>query len=541
MTHPSRRWFSRAVFAALLVGTAVARGDAPAAAGLSLQVRGPGDGAAVARAITDELGVAATLIDGAAACPAPCVTVAVDVDHRATITVALPTGVQARSIELPAGTAAATDVVALVVGNLVRDQAGELLAELVLPPAPVVVAAAVAPPAPSPAPPPAPAPAPASRPVAVEGPRPTRYGVGLIPPLAYDVAGDRAGGVAIDVLVGGRRRLHAFNLAGVASVVREDVVGTQLGGVATLAGTVRGAQVAGALAAAHAVDGTQAGGALALVDRLDGVQAGGALAIAGGDVRGTQVGGALAIAGGDVRGTQLGGALAIVAGDVRGTQVGGAVAVASGAVDTQLAGAVSVARRVRGLQVAGALNVAGRVDGVQVAVINVAGGGDGVSIGLLNLVRGGRTELEATVDQDAVSTVVLRHGSRRWHNVYGAGARVDGALFEHGVGDDEVWMYGLGMGPSWQRGATTLDVEAMAWHVVYGGSWGDQLDLLNQLRVVVGHRLGTVGLVGGVAVNVYVTNDPARERLNTRMTTPPTVDGGVRASVWPTAFVGLRL
>ena len=228
--------------------------------------------------------------------------------------------------------------------------------------------------------------------------------------------------------------------------------------------------------------------------------------------------------------------------DVRGAQVGGALAIAGGTVDTQIAGAVAVAGRVRGLQVAGAVNVARRVDGVQVGVVNVAGGGDGVSIGLINVVRGGRTEVEATVDQHAIGTVVLRHGSRRWHNVYGVGGHLDDGLTDRTVDDADVWMYGAGMGPSWQRGATTIDVEAMAWHVVYGGDFGSELDLLNQLRLVIGRRVGPAAVVAGAAVNVYVTSDPTRDRIDARrLMTTPTDDGRVRVQIWPTAFVGLRL
>jgi len=531
--------------AVLLATAPAAHGDdAPATSAptvatdvLRVRVHGALDGAAIASAIGMELGVATTLVDRDAACTAPCVAITVDERARASIAVVLTTTTQQRAIELPANAAAAAEVVALVVGNLARDEAGALLAELARPasdpeataslaPAPVFAATLgeAVPDAPVLAPPirrarPAPAPVRAA-------PRATRFGLGLVPVLGIDVSGPRGtGGVAIDVVLGGRRRLAAFNVAGVGSIVTEDLVGTQIAGAFATAGRVEGGQAAGALAVAGPVHGVQIAGALAIATEVRGAQIGGALALTTGDAS-AQIGGALAIAGGDVD-----------------TQVAGAVNVAGKRVlGVQVAGALNLAGEVRGTQIAGAVNIARRVDGVQVGVVNIAGGGDGVSIGLLNLVRGGRTELEATLDNRAVGTLVLRHGSRRWHNVYGVGGHADSSLVDREVSDRDVWMYGLGMGPSWKRGAATVDVEAMAWHVVYGGDFTSELDLLNQLRVVVGYPIGPATVVVGAALNVYVTSDQTRDGLTAkRMTTPALDDRDLHVQIWPTGFVGLRL
>ncbi|MBZ0234203.1 MAG: hypothetical protein K8M05_17875, partial [Deltaproteobacteria bacterium] len=225
-------------------------------------------------------------------------------------------------------------------------------------------------------------------------------------------------------------------------------------------------------------------------------------------------------------------------------QVAGALAVSEGHVGTQVAGALNVAAgRVRGAQVA-PFNYAGTVDGVQVGVVNVARSGDGVSLGLLNIVRGGRTELEATLDDHAVGALVLRHGSRRWHNVYGVAARTERTLFDDAWNDDDMWMYGLGFGPSWQSGVTTLDVELMAWHVFYGSDVTQELDGLAQLRAVVGHRLGPASLVVGGALNAYVTTDEARTGYGARIapgTMPPARSDDVRVDLWPSVFAGVRL
>ncbi len=522
MTHPSpHRSLLRACAAltgALLASVAVVApavaDDAPAAAvasaaaALNVRVTGGADPALIAAAIAAELGVPTAIAADGAACTAPCVAVEIGADARAAIAVVLAGGTYQRAIALPAAPGAAAEVVALVVGNLARDEAGALLAALAAPatspdaaPAPVAIdptLGAAAPPPPIVAPPaPLPSVAPPAPPPRAAATRPaTHYGFGLVPGMAYDVEGRGwRGGVAIDLVIGGRRRMAAFNVSGAASIVVEDVRGTQIGGAITHAGAVQGTQIAGAVATA-----------------------------------------------GSVKGTQIAGAVAATRGDVRGAQIAGAVAVVGGAVDTQIGGAVSVARRVRGVQIAGAVNVADRVDGVQVGVVNVAGGGDGVSLGLINVVKGGRTELEATVDQQAIGNLVFRHGSRRWHNVYGVGGHLDQPGVDRQVTDDDVWMYGLGMGPSWQRGGATIDLEAMAWHVIYGGDFDPpELNLLNQLRVVVGFRVGPVGLVGGAALNAYVTTDPARDRLDAKPTMAEPDRTGTRVQIWPTAFVGVRL
>ena len=533
-----------ALVAALAASASTARADEPSSP-LSVRVRGA-DADAIARAIAAELGVT-TAITTAAACPAPCVDVEVATGGHATIAVIADGALRTRAIDLPAGPAAA-EIVALVVGNLARDEAGALLASLAhrddtaeADAAETAVAdelareddvaetvaadeaaieadaadtAAADDAAPNDAARAVPMPTPAAAPTPTPTARPrraaTRYGLGLLPFITLDIERrDGHGGVTIDLLIGGRRRVASFNVAGVGSIVTEDLRGTQIGGAVTHAGAVYGTQIAGAVATARTVRGTQLGGAIT--------------------------------AAGDVKGAQIAGAVAISGGDVRGTQIAGAVSVAGGAVDTQVSGAVSVAGRVRGLQLAGAVNVADRVDGVQVGVVNVAGGGDGVSIGLINLVRGGRTEVEATVDQDALGAVVLRHGSRRWHNVYGVGGKLEAGLADSTVDDRDVWMYGLGMGPSWRRGGTTIDLEAMGWHVVYGGDFDSELDLLGQLRVVVGVPLGPVTLVGGAAANAYITTDATRTRIDARPTPMTDTSDDVHVRLWPTAFVGVRL
>src|SRR6185436_18279970 len=108
------------------------------------------------------------------------------------------------------------------------------------------------------------------------------------------------------------------------------------------------------------------------------------------------------------------------------------------------------------------------VDGVQVGVVNV-GSADGFSFGLINIVPGGRADLEAAVDSSRLGTLLFRHGGRRWHNAYGVGGH---------PGSQDVWMYGLGFGPSWRAGSTVFDLELLGWQINHGASHYDGISLL---------------------------------------------------------------
>ena len=129
------------------------------------------------------------------------------------------------------------------------------------------------------------------------------------------------------------------------------------------------------------------------------------------------------------------------------------------------------------------INVARRVDGTQIGVINVGGAGDGVPIGLIDIVPGGRTDVEASVDPRSLGTVLLRHGSRNWHNVYGLGGqRADdaSAATTATTPHEDLWMAGLGLGPTWRAGGTTWDLDAMAWHVWSRSHYDHGLSSLNR-------------------------------------------------------------
>ena len=132
--------------------------------------------------------------------------------------------------------------------------------------------------------------------------------------------------------------------------------------------------------------------------------------------------------------------------------------------------------------------------------------------------------------------------------MYGVGGRSPHALADGALDQADLLMYGLGIGPTAYLGRTTVDVEAMAWHVLYGDQrpWGarapDDLNLLAQLRVVVGLPLGRAHLIAGAAANTFVTTDAARPTFGARTTgTPMAPTDGAHVSYWSSFFVGVRI
>ncbi|HSR97988.1 MAG TPA: hypothetical protein VLM79_13100, partial [Kofleriaceae bacterium] len=390
-------------------------------------------------------------------------------------------------------------------------------------------------------------------------------GLGFVPVLSTDLT--RVGRVrhflSMNVLVGISGGSSGLAISGIADIQRGLVGGFQVAGVVALAPRVVGTQVAGVAAVAGDLDGVQIAGTAAVADRVDGVQAAGIAAVsrstAGHQAAGiatfargsasTQLAGIATFSGGDA-GLQLAGVatvarhnaniqaagIASVAGNDANFQAGGIASVARGTANIQLAGLVNVARRLRGVQIA-PINVAREVDGVQIGVINVGGSADGFSFGLINIVPGGRYDLESAVDSSKMGTLLFRHGGRRWHNVYGIGGH---PVKEDGPSDD-VWMYGMGFGPSLRFDNTVIDLETIAWQVNHGPRHESDISILGQLRLSIAHHWGPFAVVVGGVLNGYVTNDQQSPLILERRTSGDQMQRGVTLTTWPSAFIGLRI
>jgi len=514
---------------------------------IELTVTGSVDTGVIATSIASELSRPITPITARTACHAPCLAIAVT---HSTATITFTTadgGTRQRTIELGSDRAEWTTMLTLLAGNLVRDEAADLLADA--PPAPEPEEAASDAPGAHDAPViVAPPPRPVGVPIVIIAKPPEQislFSVGLVPGLSTDLLDlERSHRVAIGLVASATGNVHGLALSGAVDVVH-GMSGLQISGAVAVAGDLTGVQIAGAVTVADQSNGAQIAGAASLA-HLAHVQVAGA--ITGADRAETQIAGAVTVA----RRSDFQIAGAVAASYQASTQIAGAVAVSersdfqiAGAVtssrdaNTQIAGGVNVATHLWGFQLA-PINIARRNDGVQLGVINIGGGPDGDSFGLINIVPGGRTDLEATVDSDQIGTVMLRHGGRHWHNVYGFGGQHVTAA--DGAPNNDVWMYGLGIGPSFHVANLPVDIEAVAWEVNHGSHHEDHVSLLNQLRLTVGVPVGPITLVAGGAINAYVSDDPSSPFITARTTMPiDPMDTAVTVKVWPSLFVGARI
>ena len=548
---------------------------------LHLAVHGSIDTATVGAALAKELGVDVAVAGGT--CELPCLEVSVDGRNAATIVFSPRQGEpRQRTVTLGNDTAQWPLVITLLAGNVVRDEAQDVLAglpgdELPGPAAQPAVEVPEAPPVVEVPPPPAVPPPPPA--VVVEAAPPGEHrwlGLGFVPGLSTDLThvGSVRHYLSIDLLVGVSGGSSGLSLAGVASIERGLVAGFQVAGVVSTARRVAGTQVAGVAAVAGDVDGVQVAGAAAVADLVEGFQVAGVASLsrsaADNQIAGVasvargassvQLAGVASVTGRDA-GLQLAG-VASFAGTRAGVQGAGVAAVSDGDAAVQAAGVASVARGTASVQVAGVVNVAHRLTGVQVAPINISRGGDGTQIGvinvggspegfsfgLINIVPGGRYDLEAAVDSSKIGTVLFRHGGRRWHNVYGVGGHsIDETATSTDKVDrsrphDDVWMYGLGFGPSLSFGDTVIDLEAIGWQVNHGPRHETDVSILGQLRLSVAHHWGPFAIVAGGILNTYITDDNTSPlMLERRTTAPDPMDTHTTVTVWPSAFIGVRI
>ena len=519
------------VGAFLLVAQLAYAGD------LNLSVRGGVDRDSLRARIASELGANVLVADGP--CALPCLDVTVE-NGRATVVYAPKIGPQReRTIDLGSDAEQWPLVIALLAGNVARNEAEDLISQL---PEPTPTEITPPPDAPEVTPPPDDVPTGEgpSGSVVVTTPLPepdrpwTMFGIGFVPGIGTDFThvGTVRHFLSIDLLVGVSGGSSSVTASGLVDVERGSVSGLQLAGITALAPQVSGIQVGGIATVTRGLAGVQIGGIATVAEHADGIQVAGIAAVA--RRADTQIAGIAAVSRDTSATTQIAGIAAVAAGDSN-VQASGIANVSRGA-DLQFAGIVNVARTLRGVQIA-PINVARHNEGVQVGVINVGGGSHSASFGLINIVPGGRYDLEGAVDSSNMETVLFRHGGAGWHNVYGIGA--------HPVADssDDVWMYGFGFGPSWKLGRTTrLDVEAIGWEVSHGFRHSDDLSILAQLRGSIAYGLGPVAVVVGAALNTYISNDQANplivERRAPGASEPMSSD--VTVETWPSAFVGVR-
>ena len=360
-------------------------------------------------AIARELGVDVSLAGGG---ERSALQVRLGDGKRATVRFEPPGGrALERTLELPVEPEPAYETVALLVGNLARDEASELLEQLrrgakpepSAPPgeAGKLESATPAPAAPNPKPKP---PAPAKKPESAAKPAPDRTPKNerRLEPASLN--------------------LSVFHPLALYRDSERRRVGFELGFAYSRIGAINGVGLTlGHLRVHHELEGA----ALSLfMNRVDGPAKGAQVSVggnlSGGTLRGADVAVGFNHRSGDVEGAQIGVGYNH-AQAIEGAQLGVAFNHGESLSGAQLAlvnstgiaegvqGAlVNVASELSGAQL-GLVNVGTRVRGVQIGLVNVADEVDGVSIGIVNAVGDARTRLVGWVDSSARGNIGIKY------------------------------------------------------------------------------------------------------------------------------------
>lgn len=448
-----------------------------------------------------------------------------------------------RELERPADDEDLVELVALMAGNLARDQAGALLAELEGSPstdsepptqdAPAAdetkVAKTIVEPPPKKRPPPLPSP---DEPADVAKPPPwkpkfTVAQAAFVSPLGvFWDSEERTFALDFSMLFGRSGGLSGVGIHGVGSHLHGDHRGMSISGVwAYRGGSLSGASIAGVFHASTSphVRGLEIAGVANLdvfgeaPSAVSGAQIAGVVN-ASGDAAGLQIGGVVNVSD-DLHGVQVGGATN-VAHNGGGLQIGGVTNHAGDFAGVQVAGAVNTARDVKGVQL-GLVNIARKVKGAQVGLINIAEENEGTAIGLVNAAGNGDVQVATWVGVTSLTNI-------------GVKMRVGPMFIQPGFGFHPI--DGRSLSGQFAIGAH-IPVDPVFLEVVTGyayeqplenadGTSSIDVDGHHALRLLgqVGIQLNEyIGLFGGGGVHVDVTQSSLDDSADVR----PEVVGGI--------------
>jgi len=408
-----------------------------------------------------------------------------------------------RTVKLPAEPAKRIETVALVAGNLARDETGQLIEELRPPPKPVsesaesaaapalVAAPPVAPP--SAPPPPAKKSPPASeaeRAAVPEGAVPelelVPVNLSLFSPIAvYPKSPELAVAAELGLAYSDLGQVRGAAVTLFVNRVRYGFQGARVAGLVNLtSGDSRGAVVSGlaALQEGDLVGGSVSG--LATLQRGD--LAGGSVSGFGsyseGDLEGAEVAGAVSLRQGHATGVVVAGASSATR-EVTGGQIAGVFNLAGEVTGFQLAGASNATRSATGLMLTGGLNLATEsVSGVQLAPFNVAQFVNGLQLGVVNVARRvdgvqlGILNVAEEVDGASIGVIpVAGNGYQRfvaWSTPGLASANVAGkfgigpvytlvGMGFNQVDGEERYLPTFGVGAQWELGLVQLSLDGL--------------------------------------------------------------------------------
>lgn len=425
------------------------------------------------------------------------------VGNRARVSVVRPSGEKLeREVELPREASSRVEVIALLAGNLARDEAASLIASLKKP-----VAEPTPEPAPAPAAEPTPAPTPAPKPTPAAAPAPKAPKASAPRAAPGEKAHDSfAANLSLwsPVAIVEHTERHTFDLeAGLAYSRIGGLSGLGLNvGHLRIEGRARGVGVSGLWTRVGGDSQgafatgilSQAGGA------LEGVEGAGIAALRSGNVDGVQGAGVVNTAA-RLRGVQLSGVVNWANGPVSGAQGTGVVNYAAEGLDGVQLSLVNIGGNVRGAQL-GLVNIGGDVSGAQVGLVNVSDRIDGVPLGIVNVVKNGRTQAVAWADTDVVANAAVKYLNGPIYTLLGAGW--DG-------GDGSAAAFALGAHIGLSR-ATYLEIDALYRYVSdFDDTDSDQDQHLTALRLIAGlERLGPAGAFVGGGVSQAVDADGGR-------------------------------
>ncbi|WP_434040737.1 MULTISPECIES: LA_2272 family surface repeat-containing protein [Sorangium] len=546
------------VFAATSALPAGALAAAPSAAGVDLVVDGAGwtlDPEAVRAALGRELGGPVTVVD-AASSERPTLVLRGEADGRVTLTYSAGDGRHiGRTIDVPEDPDRAAEAIALLAGNLVRDEAAELAAALGKRPSDEPAAAPPAPPAPPAAPaagnarpPSRPArPAPAPPPCALPGAETVLLGGDVVPLVgsstvtgtnvvrrySLNLVGSYTAGVTGVELGAGVNILSSFlcgvQLSSAANIVLGPARGAQITAGLNLATSLRGAQIGPFNLATGPVTGVQGGVLSVALGAVDGAQLGVANAAVG-ESTDVQVGVAnLAVS--PSTDVQVG--LANVAvGESTDLQIGLANVAAGKTSDLQISLANVAAGESTGAQI-GILNVStGKVRGAQIGLVNYADESP-FSLGLFNIIRDGRLHIDAWGTESGLAMAGIKHGSDHFHNVYGIGVRL--------FGDRPLLAYALGLGGRISLGERVYaDLDVLGYSL-HEPSALKPTAVLTQARALLGLRLlPRFAIFGGPSYNVAFGKTPEDAGLSPYGSIPLHIDDSFSQRAWPGVVLGVQ-
>jgi hypothetical protein len=345
-----------------------------------------------------------------------------------------------------------------------------------------------------------------------------------------------------------RGDVRGLQLAGIFNAVGGRTEGFQAAGMINMnLDSVKGAQIAGIMNLNWNTSQQFSAAGMLNITRNDsrGAHLAGLANLAVGNQDGPHVAGLFNLSTSASRIIQLAGFFNVAASGMRGGQVAGLANYAGpSSHGVQLAGLINVAPgELRGLQLAGLINYATRVKGVQLGVINIADSVKGVPIGLLSLVRKGYHQLEVSADEIFYANIAFRTGVSHFYNIFSAGAKP--STFKD---DEPYWTFGYGFGTAPRLSRTlSLNVDITANHVGRGEKI-DALSLLNKLYVGVEfHPLKKLGVIAGVTLNYYVTDDITAQfpdlftNYNPEMLYERTYSDDMSVRMWMGGKIGLRL